>query len=436
MSYSNAKGTAPGANSTHTESLHHNLSSFASEHPAQAVNQRGASTPARSSSDQDGAEMPLLPSSQTQKSKRIESLDVFRGFTMVGMLLVDNQGDFDYVYHQLSEDFWNGFRFCNIMFPCFLFIMGVAIPLSLQKHQFCATSVVFARVARRTVLLFAIGLLLNWAGANFHSEFRIMGVLQRIALCYGTLAPLFLVSSASTQRLVVLACLILYAALVYGLDVPGCGSGSTSEDCNAIRYVDLKILTADHMILPTDPEGIVSTLTAIFTTAAGVEAGRIIRHYKNARRSLAAQLLVACVCIPLGYVLSFAIPINKKIWSISFAVAASGYAYLQLLVFFVLLELDDVQWIGPGSVVRRISKFVTRPLVWLGSNPLLIFVLMVWLEIILLDWSDAWSSVWDWYYPHISSNPQFASLLVSLTHAVVWTAFAGILFRQRWFVKL
>jgi predicted acyltransferase len=225
--------------------------------------------------------------SEVLKETRLTSLDVFRGATIAGMILVNNPGSWSYVYPQLRHADWHGWTFTDLIFPFFLFIVGVAIVFSFSRRVELGYSRVklFGKVVRRTIILFALGLFLNGFPEFNFSTIRIMGVLQRIAICYFFASVIYLTSSVRWQAFWSFALLFIYWGLMEFVPVPGIGAGLYEKGRNFAAYVDSLILKG-HMWSATktwDPEGIVSTIPAISTTLFGVLTGHWLRR-REARK--------------------------------------------------------------------------------------------------------------------------------------------------------
>src|SRR5215831_19205992 len=205
---------------------------------------------------------------------RLESLDVFRGLTIAGMILVSTPGTWTAVYAPLDHAIWNGWTPTDLVFPFLLFAMGAALPFALSRRRGEPRGI-RRHVLRRAALLFALGLLLNaieTAPPLNLETFRIPGVLQRIALVYAAVAALTERTSLRTQVLAALAGLFGYWALLTLVPVPGIGAGVLTPDGNLASYIDRAVL-GHHLLTPVyDPEGLLSTIPAIATALAGVFA--------------------------------------------------------------------------------------------------------------------------------------------------------------------
>lgn len=202
------------------------------------------------------------------KSSRILSLDVFRGLTMALMIIVNSQ-DSTLSYPILEHARWNGCTLADLVFPFFLYIVGLTTVISLQKHSVASYSAIF----KRSILLFLLGLFLNAFPNHFDfSNLRLFGILQRIAICYLVCSIIYLNTTVKTQILIFSGILIGYCAVMTMLPVPGFGAGNLTIAGNWVGYLDRLVLPVRHSYLhgSFDPEGLLSTTPAIATTLSGV----------------------------------------------------------------------------------------------------------------------------------------------------------------------
>ena len=306
---------------------------------------------------------------------RLVSLDVFRGLTVAAMVLVNNPGTWRAVYAPLRHADWHGWTPTDLIFPFFLFIVGVAIPLGLGRRLETGEGrwPIVTRIVRRAVIIFALGLLLH-AVSNFDpATIRISGVLQRIAACYLVAALLFVTTDWRVQAGLAGAALVGYWAALTLIPVPGFGAGDLGKEGNLAAWLDRALLGPHISRLGRvyDPEGILSTVPAIATTLLGVLTGRWIRGGR-APAATARDLLVAGAAglgIGLGWDRWF--PINKALWSSSYAVFTAGAALVVLAACYWLVEIKGSRWWTPPFVV-------------LGVNALAVFFLSTLLSLLLL----------------------------------------------------
>lgn len=371
---------------------------------------------------------PVAPDARTvppvgTKRSRLVSLDVFRGLTIMGMILVNNPGTWSAIYPPLEHAAWHGWTPTDLVFPFFLFIVGVAIPLAFSKRleRGADRGDLVRKTVKRAVVLFAIGVGLGlfsrvwraFEGVSLDlSDFRILGVLQRIALCYLAASLLFLYTSARTQLWVGAAVLLGYWAALEWVPVPGVGAGHLDVAADTLpAYVDRLILGSQHLWAGADklwdPEGLMSTLPAIVTTLLGIAAGRMVRRsdvapVETAARMMALGLVLAAVGGAWGWVF----PVNKSLWTSSYVLLTGGFAFSVLGACYWAADVRG--WRG-----------WTRPFVAYGVNALLVFVGSSLLAQTLVRIRVGETSLQAWLFQTVFAPlgpPRFASLL----YALVW----------------
>lgn len=332
--------------------------------------------------------MPLSPRFRNPTPDRLVSLDVFRGLTVAAMILVTDPGTYTAVYWPLRHAEWQGATPTDMIFPSFLFIVGISVTLSFAARLTrgdTRRNLAF-RVLRRTLLLIILGLLVNGFPDYAWHTLRLPGILQRIALCYAAASLIYLavfsrptVTAQSSPRsrlyfLIVIAAALLagYWALLRFYPTPGFGPARFDPLGNLPAVVDRAIFGIAHIwpygLTPGvgvtyDPEGLLSTLPAIATTLFGVIAGEWMRTTRRSGIFKAATLLLAgALLILAGQLLSPAMPINKRIWTSTFALFAGGVSLCLFAVFYALIDLRRAhRWTVPGMI--------------LGTNAIFAFVL-------------------------------------------------------------
>jgi predicted acyltransferase len=393
------------------------------------------------------------------------SLDVFRGLTIAGMILVNNPGSWAHIYWPLEHAEWNGWTPTDLIFPFFLFIVGVSMVLSFAaRAERGATRASLAlHVLLRSAIIFAVGLFL--AGfPYFHlATIRIPGVLQRIAVCYLFAGLIVLASglvpelaarradgSERTARIapvvaVILVLLVGYWALLTFVPVPGYGVGRLDADGNLGAYLDRRVMPG-HLWSQSktwDPEGILSTLPAIATVLIGSLVGIWLRSprlgSKQAARTpqqKALGLLIAGAAgLILGELLHPFFPINKNLWTSTYVIFTGGFAMLLLALCYWLVDIKG--W-------RRWAM----PFVVYGTNALAVFTLSgllakasIVFRVTVADASGAarqvsWHSyVYNRFFAPLAS-PINASLLFAIFYILLWLALMWILYSRRIFIKI
>ena len=366
------------------------------------------------------------------QTQRYQSLDVFRGATVALMILVNNPGSWGHIFSPLAHASWHGLTPTDLVFPFFLFAVGNAMSFVMPKLAQGTDLDFWKKVLKRTILIFAIGLFLNWSpfvkcsdGAlvfKHWEQIRILGVLQRIALCY-FFASVIIYYGKSTWALYIGAViLLLYWLLTTLLGAPGHPYSLSGYFGNAI---DQSILGITHIYkgegVPFDPEGLTSTLPAIVQVIFGFLVGEYIQNKGKNFEMLSQLLLTGVVLVLAGYIWDFSFPINKKIWTSSYVVYTSGLAMITLSVFIYLIEFKNAT--GKWSYFFEVF----------GKNPLFIFVLSGFLPrvLALLRWVDhtdekgqpIYTSALPWFYEHICKNINSDLRVGSFVYALCFITF-------------
>lgn len=286
-------------------------------------------------------------------TERLASLDVFRGMTIALMILVNNPGSWKYVYAPLRHAKWHGWTPTDLVFPFFLFIVGVSLSFSLTKRkaQDSGSSKLYFKIFRRATILFVIGLLLRLIPNFDFSTLRIPGVLQRIAVCYLLASLIYLKTGTKARILLSTGCLVAYWLILKLVPVPGFGAGVLELEGNLCAYIDTQLLSG-HLHTPNfDPEGILSTLPALVTTLLGTLAGDWLRPSRSKRLKAFGLFSAGTALTILGLWLHRFFPINKQLWTSTFVLFTAGAALLVLGLCFVLVDgLGIKKWAYPFSV--------------------------------------------------------------------------------------
>jgi len=365
---------------------------------------------------------------------RLVSLDAFRGIVMAFMILVNTPGDGRHVYWPLEHAEWHGWTPTDVVFPSFLWIVGVAITLALGRRlaRGHSRAVLFGKAARRAAILFAMGVLVYvYPEFNLHTE-RILGVLQRIAICYLLAAAIFLTTRLRGQIVWIVSLMAVYWLLMAFVPVPGYGAGRLDVEGNFAHYVDRMVLGSHNYIWTKtwDPEGIVSTLPAIATCLLGVIAGHILAANRSIGERAARMLGLGIGLTMAGLLCNHWLPINKKLWTDSFTLFMAGLDFIMFAGFL---------WLVDGRGWKRAVK----PLVIMGSNAIVIYLASEFLDEALgwIRWSTAAGeiSLRGWIYAHVFAGlggPYNASLIYAIAYVLVLYLFAWFLYRRGWFVRV
>ncbi len=375
---------------------------------------------------------------------RLTSLDVFRGITIAGMIVVNMASLVEpNVYPPLIHSVWNGCTPTDLVFPFFLFIIGVAMSFSLSKYtdNNKPTASIYWRIFRRAAILFALGLLLNGffnqgLGTFDFSSIRIMGVLPRISLGYLFASIVVLNLPRKGQWILAGLTLVGYWLSMMYVPVPGYGAGVLTREGNLGAYIDRLIIPTAHLYKGDnfnhlgDPEGLFATIPAIITVLLGYFAGQWIRSQPVKSRTSIGLVLFGIGCLILGYLWGLDFPINKKLWTSSFVVFTAGWALLLLAACYELIE------------VRRIRSWA-KPFEVMGLNAISIFVASVLLIKILVNITigtgEKAISASDWIYQNLFASWAGAfngSLFYAIATMLLWLAVAYGMYRRRWFIKV
>lgn len=315
--------------------------------------------------------------SATSKPERLVSLDVFRGLIIAGMILVTDPGTYSRVYWPLLHKDWNGWTPTDMIFPSFLFIVGVAITLSFRSRTARGETrgKLTRHLLRRSAVLIFLGLILNGFPFFDLHRLRIPGVLQRIALCYlcGGLLYLATGKSLSTAKRVyviggVTAGLIAgYWAILKLVPVPGFGAGRLDSLGNLGAYIDRAVFTTRHMWpygttpgvgVTYDPEGLLSTLGALVNLLVGILAGEWLRSKNSGTKKAAGFAVAGLILLAAGIALNPLLPINKRIWTSTFALFSCGFSLVTFAVCYWVVDLGRLRgWAMPVLVLGTNAIF-------------------------------------------------------------------------------
>ena len=383
-------------------------------------------------------------------SQRLLALDILRGITIAGMITVNNPGSWSYVYAPLGHAEWNGLTPTDLVFPFFMFIMGISIYISLRKYQFTYSAGAAWKIVRRTAVIFAIGLAIAWFGlscrtwhaladeglpfatrlfratTNF-SHLRILGVMPRLALCYGAAALIVLTVPHRRLLHLIAALLVGYTLLLF------LGRGFAYDETNILSVVDRAVLGPDHMYKDNgiEPEGLLSTVPAVAHVLIGFCCGALLLGASDVRDKMLRLFLLGTAMALSGWLLSYGCPINKKVWSPTFVLTTCGMA-ASLLALLV--------WIIDVRGRRRWCRFFEA----FGVNPLFMYVLAAIFSILLGNIRVSHSggesiSLGGWLYgdvlrPLLGDYPgslAYALLLVSACWCIGYT-----LYKRNIYIKI
>jgi len=367
------------------------------------------------------------------QTSRLVSLDVFRGITIAGMTLVNNPGTWSAIYPPLQHAEWHGWTPTDLVFPFFLFIVGVSITLSLSKQveKGAKQRDLILKIIRRALIIFGLGLMIYGFPYYNLSTQRIPGVLQRIAVCFLIASVLFLKTGWKKQALIAGALLLVYWLLMMAVPVPGYGAGDLSKEGNLAAYID-RLLMPGHLWTPVyDPEGLLSTIPAISTTLFGVLAGHWLGSRRAPMEKVSGLFVAGSFGIFIGWAWGALFPINKALWTSSYTVFTAGMASQFLALCYWLIDIKGY---------RRWAK----PFVVFGVNAITLYVLSSLMEValdlpLLKNADGTGESVKGYIYSHYLvtwASPINASLIWALAFVLFWWLLMLVLYKRRVFIKV
>jgi predicted acyltransferase len=369
--------------------------------------------------------------------QRFTALDIFRGMTVCFMIIVNTPGNGATTYWPLLHADWHGFTPTDLVFPSFLFAVGNALSFAMKKWGNMSQGQVVYSILKRTLLIFLVGYLMYWFpfftfDDQSHlmlspiAHTRIMGVLQRIALCYGIVALLVYFFDKKITIRIGVALLFVYWALLYFFGVQG---AEYTKAGNAVLRLDSVLLGTNHLYtgegLPFDPEGLLSTLSSIFNVVAGLAVGSFLQKKGMSFEAIAKILLAACGLLFLAYCWNDFLPVNKKLWTSSYALLTVGLDCV--LLSFVIFIVDFVKFTR-GSYFFQVF----------GRNPLFIYLLAELGVTVMFLIPVGGDSLYGWLYNHVFSlaGAYLGSFLFALWWMLACWLVGLLLDKKKVYIKL
>jgi predicted acyltransferase len=370
--------------------------------------------------------------------ERLLSLDVFRGLTIAGMLLVNNPGSWSASYPPLRHAAWHGWTPTDLIFPFFLFIVGITTYLSVgaRRERGDSERAIIAQILKRGVIIFLLGMLLSGFPFFDLSTIRVPGVLQRIAVVY-VLTALLTLRTTLTQQIAIIAALLYgYWFLMTLVPVPGRGLGALFLDepsATLAAWID-RLLLDGHLWKATgtwDPEGILSTIPAVGTAMLGVCAGQWLARRLPLPERIAALFAVGSIGSVAGLMWGWSFPINKNLWTSSYVLFTAGMACAVLATCMWLIDYQRITW-------------WTKPFVVFGVNPIAAFVgsgLLARLiySVIKVPYEGEHVALQTALYKAAFASwlpPRDASLAFALCTVLFWLAVMWLLYRRKIFLRV
>lgn len=422
------------------------------------------------------------------QKERLLSLDVFRGFTILLMTIVNNPGSWANIYPPLKHAEWNGCTPTDLVFPFFIFIMGTAIPFAMPTKYFDFG--VFNKILVRSLRIFCLGLFLNffsrievfslegipllmvrllitfavayallgnftlkiktylvflifggllflaYSGIPAFDEVRIPGVLQRIGIVYFFASLLYLKTNLRTQLIVAIIILLVYWGLMALVPVPGFGEPNFEKGTNLAAWLD-NLLLNGHLWASSktwDPEGILSTLPAIATGILGMFVGQILNLQISKSDIVIKMAVVGISMVVVGLLWSTVFPLNKSLWTSSYVVYTAGLATICLLILYYLID------------VLNIKKWTKLFLIW-GVNPMIVFffsgiipralsAIKIENPIVAEEKISLQKFIYDFNIVPLFDNPLNASLFYAVSYAIFWSFILWILYKNKLIFKV
>lgn len=380
------------------------------------------------------------------KPSRLLSLDLLRGLTIGFMILVNDNAD-ERAYWPLKHADWNGFTPTDLVFPTFLFLVGISTVLSLSSRLAAgvARRKLLTHVLRRSILLYLLGLVVN-SFPFFHLHtMRFYGVLPRIAICYLIVAILYLISPDwRSKAIIAVAALVGYWILMRFVPVPGYGVPThdvplLDRDGNLTAWLDRKIFSPPHLYEHTrDPEGLLSTIPALGTALLGMLTGIWIRSANSLQRKANSIALAGLSSLLLGGLWNLSFPLNKKLWTSSFVLFAGGLSMLLLATSIWLIDIPSEEE-EKGNRSKR-SRFFT-PLLVFGTNAIAAYALSELLasglpNVHVRRGMDVFQAFYQLILRVIPHDPALSSLIYSLCYVLMCWIPIYILYRRKIFIKI
>ena len=360
---------------------------------------------------------------------RLFSLDIMRGATVAGMILVNDPGSWSHIYAPLHHAEWNGCTPTDLVFPFFIFMIGVAITFALStKKQIESASSLMPKVFKRTGIILLIALAIKLFAHFDFSTIRFLGVLTRIAIVYMITSIIFIKTSWLTQFRIALGLLVAYWFVMTVIPVPGFGPANLDPETNIGAWLD-RLLMSGHLWSQTvtwDPESILGTFPAVATCLSGVMAGHLLRSKLEMKDKALWMFVIGAVCTVLGMAWGLGFPINKALWTSSYVFYTSGIAFMCLAFCYFIF---DIQKLRKG----------TAPLLAFGMNALAAYILADFFAILfgkinvsadlsLQGWIHHLFTPW---LPAKTASLFYALFFVGLIFIPIW-----ILYKKKIYIKV
>jgi predicted acyltransferase len=370
-----------------------------------------------------------MTNTEPSKTKRLVSLDALRGFTIAAMVIVNDPGSWSHVYPPLRHAEWNGCTITDLIFPFFLFIVGISIALAYSKRLEANVPKrrIYQKIITRTISIYLLGLFL-WLWPQFDfGAIRWVGVLPRISFVFLACALIFLNTSWKQQIKIGAGILLLYWIIVAYVPVPGLGKPDLSiPEHNWANYLDTLILPGVMWQKTWDPEGILSTFPAIVTGIIGMLIGKLYLTVKDENKRLVWLFFVGFALFLAGGIWNWFFPINKNLWTSSYVLYTSGLGTLGLAACILIVDVwGYTRWTFLGRVY--------------GANAITSYVLAGMLTLLFYGVKFGGASLNEWFMSGLTPmgiDPRFASMLYAVIYMLIIFIPALILFRKKIFIRI
>lgn len=356
------------------------------------------------------------------KNNRLLSIDILRGIAIVGMILVNNVKEESFFIFKHS--YWNGLTLSDLVFPFFLYVIGITTYISLSKYNFQVSWPLIGKVTKRTFVLFVLGLIINYAyfvsiNGNFlFHDVRVMGVLQRIALCYFIVSVISLIINHRIIPILIFFLLIVYSAILLFMN------GYATDNTNIAMLIDEQLFNYSHLYheRPIDPEGLLGILPCVAHTLIGFLFGQAIVTFQEKKKLINVFIIIGFSMFLLGILLSPILPVNKCVWSPTFVLVTCGIA--SIIEAMLIYLVDD----------KHYGHYFMSFFIIFGINSLFIYVMSGAITV-LFSVTGISAVIYHFFYM-LTCCPPIAAFLYSLVFVCLNFAIAYYLYVKKIFIKL
>ncbi|WP_025184004.1 acyltransferase family protein [Leptospira kirschneri] len=383
-----------------------------------------------------------MENKSTQNKNRVLSLDLFRGMTVAGMILVNNPGSWSFIYSPLKHAKWNGCTPTDLVFPFFLFAVGISIQLSVYSKNKIHKSKIWFRICIRSITLILIGLFLNFFGEWSFSELRIPGVLQRIGFVYWIVASLHLILPKRMILISWIPILLVHTWVLIQIPAPGESIVYLEPGKDIGAWIDRNVFGENRLwkfSKTWDPEGLFSGISSIATSLLGVFCGSILSSKTNEiKKQILSIFGFGILLVLVGLLWDQNLPMNKSLWTGSYVIYTAGLAFLSIGCFELLNFLLRIKkW------DQLQSEIIFQPFLVFGKNAILVFVgsgllartLNLW---IIVSENGKSSSIKTLFYSKLIfiGNSHLESLIYAILNLLFWWIILSILDRKKIYIKV